>query len=304
MTAIRLKPDFAAAHSNLGNALRAQGKLEEAIAAFRDGDPAPARPRRGPLQPRHRPESPGEAGGGDRRIPHGDPAPARRRRDPQQPRPRPGSQGKLEEAIAAYREAIRLQPDYADAHTNLGIALHAQGKLEEAIAAYRTAIRLQPDDARPTYNLGTALQDQGKLGGGDRRISHGDPAPARLRPRTTHNLGTALFEQGKLEEAVAEYREAIRLQPDSAAAHSNLGYALESRGNWRRRSPCTARRSDLSQPPPPPITALRGPWRLPPSIRAAITRKACDTPQGVELLPDEGKVANTLALADIARVTG
>ena len=55
-------------------------------------------------------------------------------------------QGKLEEAIAAYRAAIRLQPDYADAHDNLGIALEDRGKLEEAVAAFREAIRLR---ARP-----------------------------------------------------------------------------------------------------------------------------------------------------------
>ena len=44
-----------------------------------------------------------------------------------------------------YREAIRLKPDYAEAHNNLGIALMAQGKHDEAIVAYREAIRLKPD---------------------------------------------------------------------------------------------------------------------------------------------------------------
>ena len=50
-------------------------------------------------------------------------------------------QGKLKEAIAEYRESIRLKPDAADAdaHFNLGNALKAQGKLEEAIAEFRKA---------------------------------------------------------------------------------------------------------------------------------------------------------------------
>ena len=43
------------------------------------------------------------------------------------------------------REAIRLKPDYAEAHNNLGIALTDQGKLDEAVAEYREAIRLKPD---------------------------------------------------------------------------------------------------------------------------------------------------------------
>ncbi len=53
-------------------------------------------------------------------------------------------EGKLDEAIAAYREAIRLKPDFAYPYDNLGTALRAQGKLDEAIAAYREAIRLDP----------------------------------------------------------------------------------------------------------------------------------------------------------------
>jgi tetratricopeptide (TPR) repeat protein len=112
-------------------------------------------------------------------------------------------QGKLEEAIAAYREAIRLEPDYADSHFNLGIALRIQGKPEEAIAEYREAIRLEPDYVKPHLNLGYAL---GK--------------------------------QGKSEEAIAEYREAIRLQPDYALAHYNLGRVLHDQGKLEEAIAC------------------------------------------------------------------
>ena len=45
----------------------------------------------------------------------------------------------MEEAIAAYREAIRFQPDYAAPHFNLGDALRRQGKCDEAAAAFRAA---------------------------------------------------------------------------------------------------------------------------------------------------------------------
>jgi len=48
-------------------------------------------------------------------------------------------QGKLDEAIAAYLEAIRIRPDVADAHNTLGTALSDQGKLEEAVAEFRKA---------------------------------------------------------------------------------------------------------------------------------------------------------------------
>jgi tetratricopeptide (TPR) repeat protein len=60
-------------------------------------------------------------------------------------------QGKLEEAVAAYRQAIDIKPDLA--YSNLGNALEDQGKHDEAIAAYRHAIDIQPDCAEALSNL-------------------------------------------------------------------------------------------------------------------------------------------------------
>ena len=91
------------------------------------------------------------------------------------------SQGKLDEAIAEFREAIRLKPDHAHAHPTSATPCTTRGKRDEAIAAYREAIRLKPDDAGAHSNLGNALKDQGKL-----------------------------------DEAIAEFREAIRSSPTSS----------------------------------------------------------------------------------------
>ena len=55
--------------------------------------------------------------------------------------------GRLRAAVAHYQEAIRLKPDYADAHNNLGNVLGDQGELEEAIACYRRSIQLKPANA-------------------------------------------------------------------------------------------------------------------------------------------------------------
>jgi tetratricopeptide (TPR) repeat protein len=71
------------------------------------------------------------------------------------------AKGRLAEAIAEYRETLRLKKDYAEAHCNLGHALKAQGQLDEAIPEFREALRLKKDYAEAHCNLGEALEHQG-----------------------------------------------------------------------------------------------------------------------------------------------
>jgi len=138
-------------------------------------------------------------------------------------------QGQLPEAIAHYREAIRLRPEVHDFHNNLALALAQQGQLPEAIAEYREALRIHPDDAEIHVNLGLALTQQGQL---PEAIAHYREA-LRIRPDDPdahNNLGIALGRQGQLPEAVAQYLEALRLRPDDPDAHNNLGMALGRQG--------------------------------------------------------------------------
>jgi tetratricopeptide (TPR) repeat protein len=96
--------------------------------------------------------------------------------------------GRLEEAIAHYEEAVRLKPDYAEAHSNLGNALGSLGRTRDAVAEYGEALRLRPDDAR--IHLGLAL--------------------------------VLLKIPGREGEAAAQLREALRLQPGNDAARELL----------------------------------------------------------------------------------
>ena len=174
--AIRLKPDFAAAHSNLGNALVDSGDVPRGDCGAARGDRPQARLGRGPLLPRQRPRDSGDV---HRAIAaqRGDPLEARPRHGPLQPRPRPARLGRRARWIAAYREAIRLKPD-AEAHYNLGIALGGSGDVPGAIAVYREAIRLKPDFAEAHCNLGLALRGAGAICRVAGRVPRG--APARL----------------------------------------------------------------------------------------------------------------------------
>jgi tetratricopeptide (TPR) repeat protein len=65
--------------------------------------------------------------------------------------------GKLPEAVEQYQHALRSEPDYVEAHYNLGLALEKLGRTPEAIAEYQQALKLQPDLA-PAKNALTQLQ--------------------------------------------------------------------------------------------------------------------------------------------------
>jgi tetratricopeptide (TPR) repeat protein len=133
------------------------------------------------------------------------------------------------EAVAEYRQAIRLRPGYVDAHCNLGNALMASGKTREAIAEYREAIRLGPDLVEAHFDLGNAL---GTLGDEAAAMLEFTEA-LRLDPRYTkaeYSLGNALAAAGRPREAVAHFQEAIRQRPDMAEAQFGLGDALRATG--------------------------------------------------------------------------
>ena len=61
-------------------------------------------------------------------------------------------------AVGCYRRALELQPNYADAHNNLGNALKDQGKLVEAAGCFRRALELKPDFAEAHNHLGNAFK--------------------------------------------------------------------------------------------------------------------------------------------------
>ena len=141
-------------------------------------------------------------------------------------------QGKLDEAIAEYREAIRLQPDYAVAHTNLGNVLCDSGQ-DSTRRSPNTARRSgsSPTTPWPTTTSATPCRTRASW----TRPSPNTATAIRLKPddAVAHcNLGNALRDQGKLDEAIAEYRTAIRLKPDYAEAYCNLGVFLQQQGHF------------------------------------------------------------------------
>jgi len=225
-TALRLKPDLAAVHVNLGNALDAEGRTKEAIAEYEEAlrlkpDLAEAHNNLGNLL----------AGEGrtDQAIAECTEA-LRLRPGLAQAHDNLGNAlnaaGRTQEAIAEFEEALRLNPDLAEAHTSLGNALNGEGRTQEAIAEHEAALRLKPNLAAAHNNLGNALSGAGRT----QEAIFQFEAALRLKPddAVVHsNLGNALNAAGRRLEAIAEYEAALRLKPDDAQTHANLGYDLE-----------------------------------------------------------------------------
>jgi tetratricopeptide (TPR) repeat protein len=65
------------------------------------------------------------------------------------------------EAIAAYREAIALDPDFADAHCNLGAVFYNRGERDEARRHFERCLRLDPGHVEAHFNLANLLEEEG-----------------------------------------------------------------------------------------------------------------------------------------------
>jgi eukaryotic-like serine/threonine-protein kinase len=134
-------------------------------------------------------------------------------------------------AIAEFKEFVRLSPSYPPAHYWLGTALRAAGRFAEAETAYREAVRLDGDYHGAAIDaLAQLLRSQGEL---DRAIAVFREV-VRINPQNAAahtKLGFALYETKDLDGAIAEYKEAIRLDPKYAEAHDSLAVALSMKGD-------------------------------------------------------------------------
>jgi tetratricopeptide (TPR) repeat protein len=190
-TALKLKPDYFDARTNLGSALLEQGLVEKAVGHFRTALALDL-------------ESP---------MAHTNLGNALCIR------------GMHEEGISHFEAALMLDPECSDAHFKLGMALLQRGAIEKAADHFQAAADSDPKSALPRFLLGKCRFAGGLFNEAveDFRSSlEIDPAfiDARL------GLGSALAAQGDFEAAVAELRNAHRLDPDNPLALNDLAWLL------------------------------------------------------------------------------
>jgi tetratricopeptide (TPR) repeat protein len=140
-------------------------------------------------------------------------------------------EGKLSDAIAHYRAALAIKPDYFLIHSNLGNALLRANQLDEAIVQLQDAIRINPNYAQAYNNLGGAFMEKGQA---VEAISNYEKA-LQIKPDYAgafNNLGVVYLQQGKVQEAITQYRKAASINPDSVDIQTNLGNALSRARDW------------------------------------------------------------------------
>jgi tetratricopeptide (TPR) repeat protein len=99
--------------------------------------------------------------------------------------------GNYDDAINEYQMALKITPNYAEAHNGLGKALQQENKYDDAVKQFQAAISIEP-------NFAEAL----------------------------NNLGIALEHIGQYDDAISDYRKALKLRPEFAEAKKNLSRAL------------------------------------------------------------------------------
>ena len=134
------------------------------------------------------------------------------------------SQGRLDDAAAHFTRALASKPDYVDVFGNLCAVLIDQEKFGHAEKLYKHMLSLKPDDAGILNDLGCALQYQQKFYEAQACLERA----LALKPDLAdayNNMGSTLKAQGKLDEAIALYRKALALRP-SGLIYSNILMAM------------------------------------------------------------------------------
>jgi Flp pilus assembly protein TadD len=184
---VRQYPSNARAQSSLGVALAMEGRMEEAIGAYRAAVAA---------DPDHV-EARGNLGKALSKL------------------------GRYEEAIEHFERALAKDPTDVAFRNSYAVALGRVGRHAEEIAQYQEVIRRDWDHPLAHYNLATALGGQNQVAaaiGEYREVIRITPGDFEARK----NLGDLLMRAGQMDAAAAEYRRALEINPGYGPARAAL----------------------------------------------------------------------------------
>jgi tetratricopeptide (TPR) repeat protein len=198
--------------------------------------------------------------------------------------------GKYDEAIAAFEEAIRSQPDYMEAHVLAATALAKKGELEEAVARLEEVLELDPKNWLALGNLGVILAMQGKPDEAVDRLR----TAVRLHPTYADghcNLAMVLREKGMLEDATVHFRMATKLDVENAANYYRLAHVLFEQEMFEEAHVCAKKALELD----PEFVDARLILGNILAVQGELERAAAQFESAYERHPDSLRVVNELA---------
>ena len=142
-------------------------------------------------------------------------------------------QGDLVAAKAAFEQVNRLDPKYAAGFVNLGRVLVQEGDHDAAIPVLEHALQVDPQIASGHYFLALALKARGRY---DEALDHLRQAAARFpRDRVVRaQIGRLLFLKRQFREAIAEFEQVLKVDPEDLTAHYNLMLCYRALGDAER----------------------------------------------------------------------
>jgi tetratricopeptide (TPR) repeat protein len=136
-----------------------------------------------------------------------------------------------ENAIKFYDLALKINPNYKEAHCNKGVALATLGNYDDAIKCYEAALQIDPNCQIAHYCKGLALYKQGKH---DAALKCYDKV-LRIDPNdkeTHHNIGIILAERRDYNAAIKSFNQALCIDPNDKETHMVKGMALADQENY------------------------------------------------------------------------
>jgi Tfp pilus assembly protein PilF len=137
-------------------------------------------------------------------------------------------QGQTARAIAAYNEALRLDPGRAEVGLRLATLYDKEGKFKEALPLYQKALAAYPGNPDIFCDMGYSLYLQGRMVEAEINLRQA-VALAPENARAHNNLGLVLASIDRTEEALAEFRRAGCTEAD---AQINLAFVLTLENKW------------------------------------------------------------------------
>jgi protein O-GlcNAc transferase len=160
----------------------------------------------------------------------------------------------MDEAVGCFLQAAKLKPALAKSIVDTGIDLRRSGRLADAKRCVEVVLRINPRDADAHNQLGAIAESDGNLAEAQRRFE----LALRHRPQwstANYNVGRVAVKQKKYDEAEQRLRAAVQQEPANAGAYEALGAVLAGQGSWAESMQMTARAIQLE-----PTDARRLRW--------------------------------------------